>query len=389
MMRRGAFIGAALACSARPAWAQTRPVRIGFVTTYSGPIAEISRTQDAAIATFMRQYGDSVAGRKIEIIRRDEVGPAPEVARRIAQELVVDQNVDYLAGFIFTPNAIAAGQIATQAKRPMLLINSPGPGVLDGNPYGVRLNFTTPQVISLLARWAPKNGFPTLFILTLDNATGIQTSTEFATAYTAAGGRILGEVRAPAGNTDFSSYMQRIKEAMPAGIFTYVVSGGNARGCVKAFVDSGLPAAGVRLLSGPDLASEENFDSIGDGLLGTISSGNYTPSHASRVNADFVRLMARTISTPPDYICVAAYDMMGAIYKTIQRQNGVLDGDRTMALLRGLKLESPRGPVQIDAKSRDMLQNIYIRRVEREGNKLVNREIVTFTQVDAQGRPAA
>jgi branched-chain amino acid transport system substrate-binding protein len=384
-----AALGLIVLCSAGAGDAQMGPIRIGYVSSYSGPLAFLAKTQDAAIATFIRQHGDTVAGRKIQIIKRDEAGPNPDTARRLTQELIVDQHVDYLAGYMYTPNGVAAGQIAAQAKTPMLIVNSSGPNVLENNPYSVRLGYSVPQMIVPLARWAPAHGLKNIYVITLDFASGIETADFFEKNLIASGGRVAGEIRVPLTAMDFSSYMVRIRDAKPDAILAFISIGGGSQAFLNAYVNSGLAKDGVKLITGADLNSEPNLVLSGDALVGATSMANYSSYHQSKLNDAYVKSVTELAGVRPEYISVGAYDIMAAIYKTIELQNGNINPDRTMSLLKGMKLESPRGPIQIDAQTRDVIQDIYVLRTVHDKAGIHNVEVETLHAIQPNGTPGS
>jgi branched-chain amino acid transport system substrate-binding protein len=373
-----ALVGAASVAAVRAD--DPAPIKIGFITSYSGSTAAASRVADAAIAAFFASHGTTIAGRKVEVIRRDDTGPQPEVARRQAQELVVGDKVDFLAGIIYSPNAVAVGTVSAQSKTPFLVMNATQSKLTHGDPYMARFSLTLPQLSAPLAKWALQNNIKSVFAIYLDYAPGIDAASGFAQAFTAGGGTMAGEVKVPLVNPDFSGYIQRIKDAKPQAVFAFVNANGGGLPFLKAFHDAGLAQAGVKILATPDLVLESFLPSYGDMADGLISTGNYSANHDSKLNRDFVRavLKADNNESPPDYNSVAIYDIMHAIYNVAGAQKGVLDPDKTMQLLRGMAFESPRGPIEIGADSRDIIQTVYIRRTEKRDGKYVNVEVASY-----------
>jgi branched-chain amino acid transport system substrate-binding protein len=371
---------AAASVAGGTAGADQPPLKIGFITSYSGSTAAASRVADAAINAWIAQHGDTVAGRKVVVIRRDDTGPQPEVARRQAQELVVGDKVDFLAGIIFSPNAVAVGQVSAQSKTPFLVMNATQSKLTYGDPYMARFSLTLPQLAGPMAKWALQNGLKTAFVIYLDYAPGIDAGAGFTQVYTAGGGTIAGEVKVPLQNPDFSGYVQRIKDAKPQAVFAFVNANGGGQPFLKAFYDAGLAKAGVKILSTPDLVLESFLPTYGDMADGIISTGNYSANHASKLNDTFVKAVLKEDKgeAPPDYNSVAIYDIMHAIYSVTDAQKGNLDPDRTMQLLRGMAFESPRGPLEIGKDSRDIVQTVYIRRTEKRNGQYVNVEIAAY-----------
>lgn len=371
---------AAASVAGGTAGADQPPLKIGFITSYSGSTAAASRVADAAINAWIAQHGDTVAGRKVVVIRRDDTGPQPEVARRQAQELVVGDKVDFLAGIIFSPNAVAVGQVSAQSKTPFLVMNATQSKITHGDPYMARFSLTLPQLSAPLARWALQNGLKSVFAIYLDYAPGIDAATGFEQAFSAGGGTLAGEVKVPLQNPDFSGYVQRIKDAKPQAVFAFVNANGGGQPFLKAFYDAGLAQAGVKILATPDLVLESFLPTYGDMADGIISTGNYSANHVSKLNDTFVKEVLKQDKgeAPPDYNSVAIYDIMHAIYSVTAAQKGSLDPDRTMQLLGGMSFESPRGPLEIGKDSRDIVQTVYIRRTEKRNGQYVNVEIASY-----------
>ena len=384
-VRRGAFVAAVAALTLAPhsTYADQAPLRIGLIFSYSGSGASAAgKNFDGGWLAYMKQHGDTVAGRKIEIIKRDDTGIAPETARRLAQELIVQDHVDIIAGMTFTPNSIAVGTISTQAKKLFFIVNSATSGIIAKVPYAARFGFTTAQMTAPLATWAAKNGIKTAYSVFQDYGPGIDAGTQFAESFTAAGGKMLGEVRVPVTNSDFTAYVQRVKDAKPDAIYVFLNAGGGGAAMLKACRDAGFERAGIRILVSGDVVAENNLPGIGDAALGVVSSFNYSMTHDSKLNRDFVAAYQSVEpGVDPDFTSVAAYDTMAAIYKAAEAQKGNLDPDKTIELVRAMKFESPRGPIAIDPDTRDLIQNVYIRKTERRNGKLVNVEFATVPMV--------
>lgn len=358
------------------------PIKIGFVSSYTGDSATQGRVIDATIAAFLKVHGDMAGGRKIEIHKRDDTGIAPDVARRLAQELIVQEKVDLLMGIAYTPNAIAVAGVSTSAKVPFLLVNASTSHIIAKAPYTARYGMTTAQVTMPLAQWAYKNGIKTAYALFQDYGPGIDAGKAFTESFTAAGGKILGEVRVPVGNPDFTAYLQRVKDAKPDAMFVFVNATSGGPQLLKTYRDMGLAKAGVRIISTGALVDELDLPATGDPAIGVISSFDYAPTHDSKVNRDFVRAFKeQDPKDDPDFVAVATWDALTAAYKAIDALKGNLDAEKFMDQLKGMKWESPRGPVMIDPETRDIVQNVYLRRTEKRNGKLVNIEFMTFPMV--------
>ena len=391
----GAALLACVALVAGPASsvaADTTPVKIGFLFPFTGGgLAEVSEEVDAAINTYVRQHGDTVAGRKIEIIRRDDTGLAPEVARRNAQELVVQEHVDFLAGEVFSPNAVAIAQVSTQAHVPFLIVNAGGAGLLEGAPYAIRIGFTNRQLVGPLARWVLQSGIRNSYAAYQDFAAGHEMAGLFGSAFTAQGGSMVGEVTAPIATTDYTAYALRIRDAGPQGVFAFV-GGGYGIFFIRAAAQLGFAQHGIKIYSASGLVDPNDLAVAGDAALGTIYATDYTPAHNSALNRAFVQQFKTTLGKDrvPDYAAVAAYDAIGAIYRVVAQQRGSVDPDKSLELLRTLSFESPRGPLRIDPKTREAIENVYIVRIDKSKTGWVPNEIAAYPMVNdatAMGGP--
>jgi branched-chain amino acid transport system substrate-binding protein len=366
--------------SLHSAAAQQPPIRIGVIYSYTGAPPLVGKMFDAGIDLFIKQHGDTIAGRKVEIIRRDDTGMAPDVAKRVATELVVSDHVDAFIGLLLTPNAIAVEGVSAAAKKPLLIVNSASSHILERDPYAVRFGFTMAQLTDPLARWASRNRMSTAYILYQDYGPGVDATNAFTKSFTAAGGTILGTVGFPVDTRDFSAYVQRIKDTKPQVVYAFINGGGTGPLFIKAAGAAGFKKAGITILSAGDLIGINDLVTLGSIDVDLIEAMDYTPSHDSKVNRDFVRAAQTMLpaGVQPDFSMVAAYDALTAIYRAVEQQNGNVDPDKTMELLRGMKIDSARGPIVIDPKTRDIVQNVYIRRVEMRKGKL---DIVEFEAV--------
>lgn len=360
---------------------QQGPIRIGVVSTLSGSFADAGKLQQATVAAFQKMHGSTVAGRKVEVIWRDDGGIAPDNARRLAQELIVGEHVNYLMGLVFSPNAVAVGDVSTQAKIPTLITNASTSNLMAKYPYMTRFSYSQGQLTSAIAAYALKHNIKSVYNVYLDFSTGVDAKNGFTKAFTAGGGQIVGEVSFPITTGDFSTYVQKIKDAHPQAVFAFVSVA--SRGFLKAFHDAGLDRAGIKVLGTGDMVAEESLNSLGESADGVITVMNYSHVHDSKLNRQVIDAVHRQdpSAAPFDFGAVATWDAMTAIYKTIEAQKGQLDSDKTMALLKGMKFESPRGPIAIDADTRDIVQNMYIRRTQQRDGAWANVEIETLPLV--------
>jgi branched-chain amino acid transport system substrate-binding protein len=378
---------AGLAANLLSGAASAQTIKVGLISEFSGPFADYGKQMENGIKADMAVNGDTVAGKKIEIITKDTTGPAPDVAKRLAQELVTRDNVDFLVGFGLTPNAIAATAVATQAKKPMIIMNAAASIITTKSPYVVRVSDTIAQNSVPMAQWAAKNNIKRVYTFVADYAPGIDAEENFKKAFTAAGGEVVDSVRVPLSNPDFGPFIQRIKDAKPEAMFLFLPSGAQSVGFMKAFTERGLAAAGIKVIATGDLTDDSVLDAMGDPTLGIITAGHYSAAHDSPENKTFLKAYASVAGDlRPNFMAVAAYDGMAAIYDVLKKTNGDPDVDKTMAVLKGWKHDSPRGPIMIDPETRDIVQTVYIRRVERVNGHLYNVEIDRFPMVKDPGK---
>jgi branched-chain amino acid transport system substrate-binding protein len=365
----------AIALGASAAQAQT-PLKIGLIMPYSGQFADTATQMDNGIKLYMKQHGDTVAGRKIEIIRKDTGGVAPDVAKRLAQEMVVRDGVDILAGFVLTPNAMAASDVSDQAKKFMVIMNAATSIVTTKSPYSVRVSVTLPQVTESLGTWAAtKGGLKKAYTMVSDYGPGHDSEGGFQRAFKAAGGEIVGAVRMPVANPDFSAFIQRAKDLNPESIFAFVPAGAQPAAFGKALAERGVDPAKMKVLGTGEVTDELAVKSMGDAALGVITAWHYDYNHDSKLNKEFVKAYGEANPGPkPNFLAVGGYDGMHLIYETLKKTGGKSDAESLVGAAKGMTWESPRGPISIDPETRDIIQTVYIRRVEKVGGNLVNVE---------------
>jgi branched-chain amino acid transport system substrate-binding protein len=349
-------------------------IKIGLILPYSGQFADPGAQADNGIKLYMQQHGDTVAGRKIEIIRKDTGGIAPDVAKRLAQELVVRDKVDLLAGFSLTPNALAAADVSAQAKKFMVVMNAAASIVTTKSPYMARVSFTLPQLNEPLGIWAYKNGVRKVYSMVADFAAGHDAEAAFQGAFKAAGGEIIGSVRYPVANPDFSAFVQRAKDMNPEAIFVFVPGGSQSPAIAKALADRGIDPRKTKVMSQMELTEEQALKSMGDTALGIITSAHYDYNLGSKRNKEFVAAFNAAWKRNPDFFAVGGYDGMHLIYEALKKTAANTDGEALIGAAKGMAWESPRGPMSIDAATRDVVQTVYMRRVERVGGALINVE---------------
>ena len=366
-------------------------VKVGVIAEFSGPFAAYGQQIEAGMKAYMKQHGDTVAGKKIELITRDTGGPAPDVAKRFAQELITRDKVQFLAGFGLTPNAMAVAPVVSEAKVPMIVSNAATSAITTRSPYIARVSMTIPQVSAPMAEWALKNGVKQVYTVVADYGPGIDAETQFTKTFKAGGGEVVGTLRTPLQNPDFSAAVQRVKDAKPQAVFVFLPAGEQGIAFVKGFNERGLAKEGIKLIATGDITDDHVLDAMGDPTLGLITAFHYSAAHDSPENAAFLKNYAAANDAKvgrPNFMAAAGYDTMAAIYEAV-RKGGDVDADKAMAALKGYKWVSPRGPVMIDADTRDIVQTVYIRKVEKKDGKLANVEFDKVENVKDPGKEAA
>ena len=356
-------------------------VKIGIINEYSGQFADTGAQIDNGIKLYVKQHGDTVAGKKIELIRKDTGGIAPDVAKRLAQELIVRDQADILAGFSLTPNALAAADVSAEAKKFMVVMNAATAIITTKSPYIARTSSTTPQLNYTLGVWAAKNGIKTVYTMVSDYGPGIDAETWFQTGFKEGGGQVVGSVRFPVANPDFSAFVQAAKDARPDAIYIWIPGGAQPGAVGKALAERGIDVAKTKVLGQDALGTETALKSMGNAALGIITVADYDYNHDSPLNHEFVKAFIDEFHRNPDFFAVGGYDGTHLIYEALQKTGGKADGDSLIAAAKGMSWESPRGPISIDPETRDIIQTVYIRRVEKVGDELRNVEFDSFPNV--------
>ena len=379
--RRHILTTTAAATLAWPAAAQTAtPLKIALIAPLTGPFTSTGRMMETGAKLYMQQKGDTVAGRRIELIIRDDAGNA-DATKRIAQEMVVNEKVEVLTGFGLTPLALATAPIATEAKIAQVIMLAATPIITERSPYIVRPSFTTAQTTVPMAEWALKNGIKSAVTLVSDYAPGHDIETNFVTRFKAGGGTIVESVRVPLANRDFAPFLQRAADAKPDALFVFVPAGVGAA-LIKQYTERGMNKSGIKLIGEGSVTEDDIIGQMDDSVLGMITSHHYSASHDSPENKAFVEAFKKANNgLRPNLTSVAAYDSMHVIYEALKKTGGKSDGDTLVGAMKGLAWISPRGPVSIDPETCEVIQNIYIRRVERVGGELYNTEFETIPNV--------
>jgi len=360
-------------------------IKIGVSVPLTGAFAENGKQMTAALKLYVEQNGSVVAGRKIEILLRDDGGVADQ-AKRIAQEFVVQDKVAVLAGYNPTPAALAVAPLSAEAKIPQIVTGSSASITTQRSPYIVRTFSTQAQVTVPTAQWALKQGIRRVVTLVSDYAPGIETEKAFLEAYRAGGGEVVETVRVPLGLLDFAPFLQRARDAKPDALFAWV-PGGLAATFLRQYVERGLPSSGIRLIGPGDITDDDVLNQMGDPMLGITTSLQYSAAHPSAKNKAFVAGFERVSGgLRPDHVGVALYDAMHLVYAALEKTGGNADGAALLAAMKGMAWESPRGPVAVDPETREMVQDVYIRRVERRDGQLYNVEFDTYPARPAQAK---
>jgi branched-chain amino acid transport system substrate-binding protein len=377
----------ALAAAAGLTWSAAaqaqETVKVGVILPYSGPFADAANQLDAGIKLYMQQNGDKVGGKTIEIIRKDTGGPAPDVAKRLAQELVVRDGVDIIAGFALTPEALGAADVATQAKKLMVVMNAATSVVTEKSPYIVRTSVTIPQVNYAFGKWAfEKGGVKQAYTLVADYGPGHDAEKSFAKGFTEAGGSIVGADKTPVANPDFSAFVQRVKDTNPEAVYIFVPGGGQPAAIGKALSERGLTPPATKIFGQGELTHPEALESMGENARGIITTFHYTLEREDPLNNAFVAAYREANNgRSPDLFSIGGYDGMHLIYEALKKTDGDTSGDALVEAAKGMAWDSPRGPISIDPETRDIVQNVYIREVQEVGGKLQNVIIDTIENV--------
>jgi branched-chain amino acid transport system substrate-binding protein len=377
------LIGAAILASAMfgsGAGCVQETIRIGFSVPNTGPFAAYGKQMESALKLFIEENGSTVAGKKIEVILRDDSG-VPDQAKRIAQELVVNNKVAILAGFLPSPLALAVAPISAEGKVPLIVMGGAASIIPERSPYIARTFFTLPQVTVPMAQWAAKNGIKRVVTLVSDYAPGLDAERAFIEEFKARGGEIVESLRVPLQNPDFAPYLQRARDDKPEALFVWI-PGNLAAPLLRQYVERGLHTSGIKLIGPGDITDDDALNQMGDPALGITTSFQYSAAHPSGMNVTFVEGFKRVSGgLRPDHVAVSAYDGMRLIYDALKKTGGNPNGDALIAAMKGMAWESPRGPISIDPETRDIVQDVYIRRVERVNGELYNVEFEKYHAV--------
>ncbi|MFT8246426.1 ABC transporter substrate-binding protein [Roseomonas sp. BN140053] len=355
------------------------PLKVGLIVPLTGPFTSTGKQIEAAMRLYLQHNGVTVAGRTVELVVRDD-GNVADATRRLAQELVVNEKVAVLAGFGLTPLALAAAPIATRAKVPMVVTAAATSSITEASPFVARTALAIPQAAVTMADWAFDNNLRKVVTIVSDYGPGLDTEKWFADRLKAKGGQIAEAMRVPLANPDFAPFLQRAKDAAPQAVFIFVPSGAGSV-FMKQFAERGLDQSGIKLIGTGDVTDDDILNAMGDPALGCVTAHHYSASHDSALNKRFVEGMKQTANLRANFMGVSGYDGLALICKAVEKTGGDTDGTKLVEAMKGQSWESPRGPISIDPQTRDIVQNIYIRRVERVNGELFNTEFATYANV--------
>ncbi len=377
----------ALACGAS---ALAHTVKVGIIAPLSGPFSSNGKMWEATVKAYQKIHGTQAGGATVEVVWKDLADINPAQARALAQELIVKDKVQYLGGLYFTPDALAVSAIAQEAKVPTVIFNAATSSILDKSEHLLRTSYTLPQVSVPAARYALEQKLRTVVTLVSDYGPGLDSENAFVKTFTAGGGQVLEQIRAPLKTSDFGPFMQKIKTIKPDAVFVFGPGGPPTYAIIKAYSEAGLKQAGVRFI-GTGETSELDLPAIGDAALGLETALHYSPAHESAMNQTFLKTSAElSPQVVLNAVSVGAYDDMAVIYRMVEATQGQRDPAKALAAAKGWQWESPRGPVKIDAQSRELVQNVYVRVVDKDASgRLRNREIKTYEMQPDHGRSAA
>ena len=388
MQKRLFFHATALAIcglAATNAIAQSNTFKIGLILPMTGQQASTGRQIEAAAKLYMAQNGDTVAGKKVELIVKDDTS-VPDVTKRLAQELIVNDKVNVLAGFGITPSALATAPLATQSKTPMVVMAAATSSITQASPYVVRTSVTLPQASVAMGDWAPKNGIKKVVTLVSDYGPGIDAEKYFKERLVFNGGQVVESLRVPLRSPDFAPFLQKVRDLKPDALFVFVPSGAGAA-VMKQFLERGMDKAGIKLIGTGDITDDDQLNDMGDGALGVVTSHHYSAAHPSALNKKFVSAFEKANpSMRPNFMAVGGYDGMHVIYEALKASKGQGGGDGLLAAMKSQIFESPRGPMFIDAQTRDVVHNIYLRKVEKKDGQLYNIEFDVIKDVKDPGK---
>lgn len=378
-------LAASLIAASGLSLAQDNVFKIGLILPMTGQQATTGRQIEAAARLYMQQHGDTVAGKKVQLIVKDDTS-LPDMTRRLAQELIVNEKVDVIAGMGITPSALAVAPLATQSKTPLVVMAAATSSITQASPYVVRTSFTLPQASVALADWAPKNGIKKVVTLVSDYGPGLDAEKFFKERLQFNGGQVVESLRVPLRSPDFAPFLQKVRDLKPDALFVFVPSGAGAA-VMKQFGERGMDKAGIKLIGTGDVTDDDQLNDMGDVALNVVTSHHYSAAHPSAANKKFVEAFTKANKgLRPNFMAVGGYDGMHVIYEAAKKTGGKRDGTALLEAMKGQLFESPRGKMFIDAQTRDVVQDIYLRKVEKKDGQLWNVEFDVIKDVKDPGK---
>lgn len=359
-------------------------IKVGLIIPLTGQQASTGKEIEAAVRLYMTQHGNTVAGKTIQVIVKDD-GAVPDNTKRLAQELIVNEKVAFTAGFGVTPAALAVAPLSTQAKVPQIIMAAGTSIITERSSFIVRTSFTLAQSSVIMAEWAAKNGIQKVATLVSDYAPGYDAENFFKDRFGSVGGQVAESIRVPLANPDFAPFLQRARDSKPDAIFIFVPSGQGGT-LMKQYTERGLAQAGIKIIGPGDVTDDELLPNMGDSVVGAITAHMYSVAHPSEKNKEFVQAFEKANNFRPNFMAVGGYDGMHLIYEALKKTDGATGGQALVDAMKGMKWESPRGPISIDPETRDIIQNIYIRKVEKVNEQLYNMEFEVYPDIKDPGK---
>lgn len=387
-IRRSSAFAAAFALMAGGGAFAQDVVKVGLLSSQTGPFAAVGRQMEGGVRLYMQEHGDRVAGKRIELIVKDDGGVADQT-RRLAQELVTNDRVHVLAGFTLTPGALATAPVATQAKTPMIVMLGATSIIPDRSPFIVRTSLSVPQLAYPYAEWIHGQGAKSLVTFVSDYGPGIDYENYVSAAFEAKGGKIAQKIRVPLANPEFAPFLQRLVDLKPDAVFVFVPSGGVGVALMNQLQERGVAQSGMKIYAEGSMLDDDSLNGMGDSALGMVSSHTYSAAHPSAKNKAFVEGYRKLNGRRPNIVAAYGYDGMHLVYEALKKTGGSADGEKMVGAMKGMEWESPRGPVKVDPETRDLVQNVYVRRAERMSDgEVYNVEFATIPATKDPTRPA-
>jgi branched-chain amino acid transport system substrate-binding protein len=366
--------------------AQAATVKIGVVLPYSGANADLGHQIDKAFDLYVKLHAKDIAPHKVQIIKRDEGPPTGAIAKTAATELITNDKVQILTGFVFSPSAIALAPVVNQAKVPMVIANAGTAWITKLSPYYVRLSFSMWHPAYPMGPFAyNKLHCKTAAVAYTDFPPGKDSVLAFETGFKKAGGKVTLSIPmgSPVQVPDFTPFFQRIKDAKVDCMYVFVPSGAHATGVMKAYGELGLRKAGVKLIGPMDLVPDNKLQDMGDAAIGTIVMSHYAVDLDNAANKAFVAAWHKEYGKEsyPDFMSAQGWDTMHAIFDTIKKLKGnVSDAAKFVKALEGWSTNGPRGHVMIDPKTRDVVQDEHAMEVYRKADGKLGVKVVGTTK---------